>query len=171
MPSFYKSPVSAAVSFELMSHVKHLCYALSNLSGNSILSLLKIKAKSFISYLFSQMLVKLFPLTVVSIQLRFWMICKLYLTISCWPRNFSSAVLRTVCLNFCALLIQNSSTRRLAKAKLTGNVILLKVVCSYTIYDNAFVKMCVWCSTCCACVLWHYCSCSVCLRMKVLVLD
>lgn len=45
-------------------------------------------------------------------------------------------------MNFCALLLQNSSSRLLLKAKHAGNVILLKVVCLlYTTYYNAFVKM------------------------------
>lgn len=73
-------------------------------------------------------------------------------------------------MNFHALLLQNS-TRLLAKAKLTGNVFLLKVVCSHTMYDNAFVKMCVsGVLPVVPSVLWQYCSCSVCLRMEVLVL-
>lgn len=49
--------------------------------------------------------------------------------------------LETVCLNFCILLFQDDGTELLAKAELTGNVILSKVVCSYTAYDNAFLKM------------------------------
>lgn len=58
------------------------------------------------------------------------------------PEIICFAVLRAICLNFCTLLMQKHSTRFLAEAKLTGNVILLKVVCSYTMYDNTFVKMC-----------------------------
>lgn len=84
MPVFYKSPVSAAVSFRLMSHVKHLCYVLSNLAGNFILSLLRIKAKTFISCLLSQMSVRLFPPTMVSIQLPFRILCKLNYYLHCF---------------------------------------------------------------------------------------
>lgn len=54
---------------------------------------------------------------------------------------FFLAVLGTVYLNFCILLFQDNGAGLLAKAELTGNVILSKVVCSYTAYDNASLKM------------------------------
>lgn len=75
-------------------------------------------------------------------------------------------VLRTVCLNFCGLLLQNTSTRLIAKAKLTGNVILSKVVCFSIMYGNAFVKMCVFhIVPVVPGVLQQYFSCLVCLRL------
>lgn len=85
---------------------------------------------------------------------------------------FFFAVLRTVCLNFCILLFQDSGTGLLAKAKLTGNVIVSKVVCSYTAYDNAFLKMCLFgIGPVVPGILWQCYPHSVYLRMGVLMLD
>jgi len=56
------------------------------------------------------------------------------------------------------------------KAKLTGNVILLKVVCSYKAYENAFVKSVFGAVPAVPLVLWQYYSYLLCLKMEVLVL-
>lgn len=85
---------------------------------------------------------------------------------------FFFAVLRTVCLNFCILLFQDNGIGLIAKSKLTGNVILSKVVCSYTAYDNAFLKMCLFgVGLVVPDIFWQCYSCSVYLRMGELMLD
>lgn len=69
-------------------------------------------------------------------------------------------------------MFQDSGTGLLAKAKLTGNVIVSKVVCSYTAYDNAFLKLCLFgIGPVVPDTLWQCYSCSVYLRMGVLMLD
>lgn len=70
-------------------------------------------------------------------------------------------------MNFCILLFQDDGTELLAKAELTGNVILSKVVCSYTVYDNAFKMNLFGIRPVVPGVIWQCYSLSVYLRIGV----